>query len=192
MILIRHAQSEWNAAFSKTRIDPGIADPSLTEIGRQQARELIGHLSGKGLTALVASPYRRTLETADVLASALGLPIHINALVRERCAFSCDIGSHPDVLKEDWPDVDFSGLDDSWWGVPPESEASVLARCSQFCDEHADLLLRDDVAIVSHWGFVRALTGEEVSNATILHVRSDRSVVDAPADWQESRSFKTR
>lgn len=186
MILIRHAQSEWNALFSKNQVDAGIADPALTDLGRRQAGELVGQLSGKGLTAVVASPYRRTLETATILASALDLPISVNALIRERCVFSCDIGSHPTGLKNDWPDVDFGDLQDGWFGTPPESEAAVMARCSQFCDEHADILARDDIAVVSHWGFIRALTGEEVDNATILHVGPDRLAIAASMHWRET------
>ena len=186
MILIRHAQSEWNRYFSETRVDPGIPDPSLTEIGREQARGLIEQLRGAELTAVIASPYRRTLETAGIIASALGLPIQVNALVRERCVFSCDIGSHPDRLREIWPDIEFSGLGDGWWGEPPESEASVLARSARFRDEHSDLLARDDIAVISHWGFIRALTGEEVDNATILQVGPE---VGAAAGLRTSRQM---
>ncbi len=173
MMFIRHAQSEWNRHFSLTRVDPDIRDPSLTELGRQQAVGLIEKLSGKGLTALIASPYRRTLETAAIVADALNLPISVNPLVRERCFFSCDIGSDPDILMPIWPDVDFVGLGNGWWGEPPESEAEIAVRCDLFRQDHADLLQRDDVAIISHWGFIRAFTGHEVENATIVHVGPD-------------------
>lgn len=170
MMFIRHAQSEWNHHFSETRIDPGIRDPSLTELGRQQAAGLIEQLSGLGLTALIASPYRRTLETAAIVAEALDLPISVNALVRERCFFSCDIGSDPDVLRPTWPAVDFFWLEAGWWGEPPESEAEIAVRCDVFRRDHADLLQRDDIAVISHWGFIRAFTGQEVENATIVPV----------------------
>ncbi|MDH3235510.1 MAG: histidine phosphatase family protein, partial [Alphaproteobacteria bacterium] len=33
MILIRHAQSEFNVVYGKTRQDPGIEDPKLTDTG---------------------------------------------------------------------------------------------------------------------------------------------------------------
>lgn len=178
MMLIRHAQSEWNRYFAETRIDPGIPDPDLTDLGRRQAGELAKTLSAYGLSALVASPYRRTLQTAEIVASALDLPISVNPLVRERCVFSCDIGSHPDALQETSPHIDFSELNDGWWGEPPESEAAVMERCTRFRDEHGDLLRRDDIAIISHWGFIRAFTGEEVANAAIVHVGDD---FDGPA-----------
>lgn len=176
MMLIRHAQSEWNQHFSRTKVDPGIPDPALTDLGRNQAEGLVEELRRHSLSALVASPYRRTLETAEIVAQALDLPIQVNPLVRERCVFSCDIGSNPDVLCETRPHIDFSGLDDGWWGVPPESEAAVLERCVRFREEHGDLLARDDIAIISHWGFIRAFTGEEVENAAIVHV--DQAMID--------------
>jgi ATP-dependent exoDNAse (exonuclease V) alpha subunit len=45
-----------------------------------------------------------------------------------------------------------------------------MARCNRFQADHGDLLIRDDVAIISHWGFIRAFTGEEVGNAAIVTV----------------------
>ena len=90
--------------------------------------------------------------------------------MRERCFFSCDIGSDPDILQPIWPDVDFLGLGKTWWGEPPESEAEIAARCDLFRRDHADLLEREDVAVISHWGFIRAFTGQEVANAAIVPV----------------------
>lgn len=173
MMLIRHAQSEWNHHFSLTRVDPDIRDPSLTELGREQAAGLIEQLSGAGLTELVASPYRRTLETAAIVADALNLSIVVNPLVRERCFFSCDIGSDPDVLEPDWPGVDFAGLQRGWWGEPPETEEEIAVRCDLFREGHGNLLERQDVAVISHWGFIRAFTGQEVENASIVQVGPD-------------------
>ena len=68
MYLLRHGQSEFNVHFARTRIDPGIEDPAPTELGRVQARAAATALALRGLTRIVASPYRRTLETAAVLA----------------------------------------------------------------------------------------------------------------------------
>lgn len=168
MILVRHAESEWNHHFSRTRIDPGIEDPPLTELGRSQAAGLAAQLAAHGVTRLIVSPYRRTLETARIVLEALPLPITIEPLVRERCFFSCDIGSPPDTLAGLWPDLDFGALEHQWWGAPPESEAQLAARCHKFMTKVASLADRPAVAVISHWGFIRALTGEEVTNATLL------------------------
>lgn len=169
MILARHAQSEWNEHFSKTRIDPGIPDAKLTEFGIGQAKQLAQSLVAHDISVVVASPYMRTLQTADIAASALGVPVVVNELVRERCVFSCDIGSNPSVLREAFTHIDFDGLADGWWGEPPESEEAIANRCALFRRQHGDLLARDDVAVISHWGFIRAFTGQEVDNATIVH-----------------------
>jgi broad specificity phosphatase PhoE len=175
VILARHAQSEWNEHFSRTRIDPGITDAKLTALGLRQAEELARSLARHDISTVVASPYMRTLQTADIVASALGIPVIVNALVRERCVFSCDIGSNPDTLREVFAHIDFDGLPDGWWGEPPESEAEIADRCDRFRGEHPDLLAREDVAIISHWGFIRAFTGQEVENASIVHVLPEQS-----------------
>jgi broad specificity phosphatase PhoE len=168
MILVRHAESEWNRHFSATRIDPGIPDPLLTERGRAQTLSLVEEIGRLGTRRLIASPYKRTLETARAIAGPLGLDIAIEPLVRERCFFSCDIGSHPEHLAELFPEVDFTDLAADWWGEPPESEAALQVRCDAFRAKLVDLADLEDVAVISHWGFIRAFTGQAVENATVL------------------------
>lgn len=171
MILVRHAESEWNRLFSRTRVDPGIRDPALTATGRDQARQLIARLAGLEIEALVASPYRRTLETASTVASALHLKVRIEPLVRERCVFSCDIGTPASRLAELWPEIDFSGLDELWWGEPEESLASIGERAARFRARVQPPEHHERVAVITHWGFIRALTGDEVANATCVRLR---------------------
>ena len=110
MILLRHGESEFNVVYSATGQDPGIRDPRLTERGHEQAREAAVTLAGQGVTRALASPFTRTLETA----AALGLPTTIEAAVRERGAFACDVGTPASALMVDWPDHDFSHLDECW------------------------------------------------------------------------------
>ena len=112
MILVRHGQSEFNVHYGRTRQDPGIRDARLTEHGRRQARFAAGLLAGEALEAIVASPYTRALETAHIIADSLGLPVHVERLVAERAAFTCDIGTSPAELASRWPWVVFDHLDD--------------------------------------------------------------------------------
>lgn len=170
MILVRHAESEWNRHFGRTRTDPGIPDPALTATGRSQADALIERLAGEGVERLLASPYRRTLETATIIARGLGLSITVEPLVRERNVFSCDQGTPRSALARLWPGLDFAHLDEHWWGEPAESEISLEHRCVTFRTKTADLPNRHQVAVITHWGFIRGLTGEEVANATYLRL----------------------
>jgi glucosyl-3-phosphoglycerate phosphatase len=170
MILVRHAESEWNRHYVRTRIDPGIPDPPLSAGGRRQAEQLVDRLAAAEVARLVASPYRRTLETAMVVAGALDLPIVIEPLVRERCVFSCDLGTSPRELAAVWPDLDFGHLEEQWWGVPAESEASLARRCAAFRAKTDALPDRSQVAVITHWGVIRALTGQELTNAASIRL----------------------
>lgn len=170
MILVRHAESEWNRHFSRTRVDPGIRDPSLTDLGRHQAEDLVERLAAQGVTGLVASPYRRALETASVVAGRLGLGIGVEPLVRERCVFSCDLGTPRSQLARLWPAVDFAHLDELWWGAPTESEANLGRRAATFRAKARRVADRSGVAVITHWGFIRAATGCEVANAAFVRL----------------------
>ncbi|MFC7692700.1 histidine phosphatase family protein [Paeniroseomonas aquatica] len=93
MILLRHGQSEFNLHFSATKKDPGIPDPKLTELGQQQAEAAALALASERIDRIIASPYTRALQTAAPIARQRNLPITVTPTVRERYAFSCDIGS---------------------------------------------------------------------------------------------------
>jgi len=173
--LIRHGQSEFNAAYAKTRIDPGIPDPRLTEEGKRQARDAAAILAAHGVERLIASPYRRALETATIIARELRVPIAVEPLVRERAAFHCDIGTPKAELVRRFPELVFDHIDDTWWhdhvglGIE-ESEAQILERGRRFREAARGLEGRDRICVVSHWGFIRALTGIEPKNGEIIRL----------------------
>ena len=168
MLLVRHGESAWNRRFGPTRIDPGLPDPGLTPLGEEQASKAAELLAGRGIVRLVASPYRRTLQTAMLIAARLGLPVAVEPLVRERCAFSCDLGSDPAELAREWPGLALDALPAVWWGGRIESEAALERRCRVFYERASGWQDKNAVAVVSHWGFIRALTGKAVGNAEIV------------------------
>jgi broad specificity phosphatase PhoE len=168
MILIRHGQSYFNLHYGETRIDPGIPDPTLTETGRQQALAVVEILRPRALKRLIASPYTRALETAHIIAGVLGLPIAVEPLVRERAAFTCDIGTPPSELARRWPQLAFDHLEERWWGEEEESETALHARSRHFRALMAATPDWPEVAVITHWGFIRALTGETVTNGAQL------------------------
>jgi broad specificity phosphatase PhoE len=173
MILIRHGQSEFNVVFNRERRDPGIRDAPLTDHGRLQAVEAAEQLrsemmQGRKIKRLLASPYTRAVQTALIIAEALDLPIEIDPLVREHAAYHCDIGTPASTLATLWPALSFGHLDETWWSSLDESQAQLIDRCRQFHSRAAGWTDWSEIAVVSHWGFIRGLTGREVRNAELL------------------------
>ncbi|MBE9607525.1 histidine phosphatase family protein [Acetobacteraceae bacterium H6797] len=183
MILLRHGQSEFNLHFTATRKDPGIRDPKLTPLGHQQAAAAAEALAHEGITRIIASPFTRALETAAPIARKLGLPVTVLPIVRERYAFVCDIGSPVTELALNWPQHDFSAIEEIWWPAEEEPAAQVEERARLFRAEQAALPDWRQTLVVSHWGFILSMTGQSVANGTWL--RCDPTVPPpAPIVWK--------
>ena len=91
--------------------------------------------------------------------------------MRERCVFSCDLGTPKSQLTALWPALDFGHLEELWWGSPAETEASLGRTLrGRFAPRPTELADRHRVAVITHWGFIRALTGQEVTNATLVRL----------------------
>jgi broad specificity phosphatase PhoE len=169
MILVRHGQSAWNVVYAKTRVDPVLPDPSLTEEGRRQAELAAERLRLQRPRRILASPYSRTIETAEIIARALGLAVEIEPLVREHGRFNCDIGSARSLLAQRWPSLDFAHLDEEWWPAAlDETETALAERSRRFRERMTADPAWHAVAVVSHWGFIRNLTGTELRNGELL------------------------
>lgn len=67
LLLIRHAEPV------RVEAETGIADPPLTETGREQARSLTAWLAAEHVDHVVTSPLRRARETAEPVAAHFGL-----------------------------------------------------------------------------------------------------------------------
>jgi len=71
LILVRHGQTDWNV---ERRLQ-GSTDNELNKVGRRQAESLAGLLQNEPLVAICASPLKRAMETASVIAKPHGLPV---------------------------------------------------------------------------------------------------------------------
>ncbi|WP_420402947.1 histidine phosphatase family protein [Nisaea sp.] len=173
MLFVRHGQSEFNVHYGATGIDPGIEDPALTDLGKAQIRHSAAALAGHEIDHIVSSPYRRALETAHILADTLGREIRIEPLIREHNHFVCDIGRTRSVLQRDWPHLAFDHIDEQWWTEHHEEEHEVFARVDAFLDGNREREDWDRVVCVSHWGFIKRMTGLPVANGTVVKIRRD-------------------
>jgi len=168
MILMRHGQSHFNVVYGATRKDPGIRDPGLTDDGREQVTEAAGRLRDLTVRHIVASPYTRALETAEIVAEALDLKIRVEPIIGERAVFMCDVGTPVSALRARWPHLDMDHLEETWWPVLEESEESLDHRCRSYRRTLSDNGDWRGTLVVTHWGVIRALTGHRVQNADLV------------------------
>src|SRR5437660_6529319 len=69
LLLVRHGESTWNAG----RRIQGQLDPPLSERGVAQGLEVAERMAGHRLTAFYCSDLVRTRQTAELIASAVGM-----------------------------------------------------------------------------------------------------------------------
>ncbi|MEU2056651.1 bifunctional RNase H/acid phosphatase [Streptomyces bungoensis] len=81
-VLLRHGETPLTP--QKRFSGSGGTDPSLSDVGREQARRVATALARRGtIQAVVASPLARTRETAGIVAARLGLRVTIDEGLRE-------------------------------------------------------------------------------------------------------------
>ena len=172
--LIRHAQSAFNAVHDPNKPDPMIFNAPITEIGKTQALHARNKVERFDIKNVIVSPFTRTLQTAQLIFGKR-LSFQVSAAVREQLCNSCDVGSSPHELSENFPNFDFNHLDECWWhegekderGLSVEPENVLMERANKF----AEYLKRENIhstAIVSHGNFIRALTGIKPENCEVL------------------------
>lgn len=165
-LLIRHAESEWNASGRWQ----GHGDPPLSAHGREQAAALADELAGEAVEVLIASDLARSAQTAAILGARLALVPRLDARLRE-----IDVGrwtglTHAQIAERDAallarfeaedPDARPGGGE-----TRREIRARVRAAAASLAREHAGRR----VALVTHLGAIRALVpGAEPANAAWL------------------------
>jgi probable phosphoglycerate mutase len=81
-VLLRHGETPLTP--QKRFSGSGGSDPSLSEVGREQAERAAAVLARRGtVQAIVTSPLARTRETAGIIAARLGLDVSVEDGLRE-------------------------------------------------------------------------------------------------------------
>jgi broad specificity phosphatase PhoE len=147
LLLVRHGQSEWNAAGL---MQGQTAHVPLTALGHQQAAAAAAELAGLGPGALLSSDLLRAVETAEHCARATGLRTVTTAALREQ-GYGVLEGR---PSRELWDIVDWT---DPHWSAPGgESLAELHGRVEAFLKHLAAEPPADVVALVTHGDTIRA------------------------------------
>nr|WP_238345113.1 bifunctional RNase H/acid phosphatase [Actinopolymorpha cephalotaxi] len=149
LLLLRHGETEHSQA--KRFSGSGGADVPLTERGRAQAVAAARSLADRlGVAAVVSSPLRRTRETADVVANALGLPVEVEPGLAETAFGEWDGHTFAEVGQR-WPAELSAWLADTSVAPPGgESFEQVLTRVRAARDRLIRTYGDKTVVVVTH------------------------------------------
>ena len=143
LFLVRHAKSN--------RDDPALADRDrpLAERGRKDAPEMGKRLARHDVKPdlIVSSPALRALTTAEIAASALGLPVETDPGLRE-VSFGEKEGQPMDGWFPSW-------IEGKWTPEGAESFAALRARA--VAAVRRALAFPPVVLVVAHGSFFRAI-----------------------------------
>ena len=107
-------------------------DPPLTADGRSQAELVAGELAKRKFSGKIyASPYRRTLETASIIARKLNAPLYVAPLVQEYVKHqgkARTLARPLKMLKAEFPLIRTENMADDWLLQGPETPQTVIAR----------------------------------------------------------------
>ena len=141
-VLLRHGETPLTP--QKRFSGSGGTDPSLSDVGRDQAERVAESLARRGtIEAIVASPLTRTRETAAAVAARLGLDVTIDDGLRET-DFGAWEGLTFGEVRERYPD------DMNAWLTSPKAEPTGGGE--SFAATARRLAVTRDKLIAAHAG----------------------------------------
>lgn len=147
LLLVRHGQSQWNAAGL---LQGQTASVPLTPLGHQQATAAAAELARLRPGALLTSDLLRAVQTAEHCAAATGLAPRTAPALREQ-AYGVLEGR---PSRELWDVVDWA--DPHWSASGGESLAELHGRVEAFLKELVAEPPADVIALVTHGDTIRA------------------------------------
>lgn len=134
----------------------GPADPGLGDEGRMQADRLAAHLRSEDVDALVSSPLRRAMETAEPIARALGIDVQVVDDLAEVDRYSSSYIPMEELRRDEnlWATIAADNED----GVRETKEA-FRARVIAAVEKIIETNVGGRVVVVSHGGVINAYLG---------------------------------
>lgn len=152
IIVARHGEAEYETP------EMNASGGSLTTLGRAQARELGERLRPEKVAAVIASELSRAVQTAEIAAGVLELPVRVREGIAEFPA--------GDFLGRPYDPTYFRAMVTAWRagdlsaGVPGgETGRETADRVLAVLDDLADQFRGETVLVVTHGGVILALWG---------------------------------
>jgi probable phosphoglycerate mutase len=185
-LLLRHGQTAHTV--EKKFSGSGGHDPELSAEGDMQVRAAAERLAGDGAVDVVlASPLRRTLQTAQAVGNLLGLEVRVEDGFRE-CAFGEWEGLTFDQVRAGWPDELAGWLGDPAVAPPGgESFVDVRKRVLRARDQVLARYPRGSVLVVTHVTPIKVLVADALEASLSALYRMELS----PATLTEVQWFES-
>ena len=152
LLLIRHAVNDW-VGDRLAGWTPGV---HLNDKGREQAAALARRLAGWPIEAIYSSPLERAMETAQVVAEPLGLPVQIEEGVGESRYGDWTGQSIKELAKTpEWQTVQFVPSLSHFPGG--EGLAAMQARAVAAIDRLRTQHGKGIIAVFSHADVIKAM-----------------------------------
>jgi len=156
LYLLRHGQT----AYSETGGYCGTPtnDPGLTAAGIEMAEAFAQAYGKVPWKAILVSPLRRTIETAQPICVQTGLSMQLKPELQE-IAYGKWEGLHPKEVDREFHDDYVRWLTDPAWNAPPEGEKAVdiALRVWHLVHEIQQNYSDGNVLLVSHKATLRIL-----------------------------------
>ena len=158
-----HGESE----HSVSEVQLG-ADSALTEKGIRQADFIAKRCRSFSLEAIIASPYKRARDTAEIINRQLGLKVESSELFEERRRPSEQIGLNRN--DEKWKDAERMTRENicqpGWRYSDEENMDDLLERSRRALDLLANRT-EGCILVVTHGWFLRALVTQVVMGSQV-------------------------
>ena len=153
IFLIRHGETVLTPM--KKFSGDGPLNPQLTETGLAQAEKVAAAIAAFDPEVLIASPLKRTTQTAEAISRLTGLPINFEEAWIE-CSFGIWDGLSIDEVKERYP-ADYNSWVCSTSFAPPQGESydNVAVRIDAAISQIAAEYPGQRVAVVTHNGTIK-------------------------------------
>lgn len=162
LLLIRHARP-----LRRELAEGEVADPELTEQGHAQAEALAEWLSGERIDALYSSPMKRAMQTAEHVASHLGLEVLVDPELAEfdrQSHFYIPIEELREEKDQRWDDL-VAGR----WG--PDGEVDPRTFQAVVVEAVERVIAANPsrtVAVVAHGGVMNAYLGHVIGARDVM------------------------
>lgn len=179
LVLLRHGRSR----ADDERVHEGRYDSPLTEVGRAQATRLAAHWRETGIQfdRIVCSSLVRARETAEIVATAIGVDVEVSDLWMEHDNGPL-AGLTEDEANERFPQPAFR----SRWALLTTSGGESTEGIHRRASEAVEVLLNGDgerLLVVAHGGILNAAMRVLLGAARHSHfVFSDNGIAELAID----------